>query len=319
MKKYITIVLVMIMSSCSDYLDIVPDNLATIDIVFNNRSTAEQFLSTCYSYVPEHAHIEQNFAMLAGDEVWYYTENDFYVNNETSFRLAKGLQNVTDPYMNYWEGGRGAFNMFVAIRDCNIFLENLTDIPGLNVNEKNRWIAEVKTLKAFYHFWLLRMYGPIPITDVNIPVDASTAENQVKRDSVDSVVNYIVGLLDEVIASDALFQNITFINTDYGRLTLPAAKAIKAKVLMLSASPLFNGNTDYAGFVDAEGTPLVNQTYDPEKWVAAKDACFDAILTAEASGHQLYEFTDLLPIGQLNDVVRNELTQRATITDRFNE
>ena len=98
MKKYITIVLVMIMSSCSDYLDIVPDNLATIDIVFNNRSTAEQFLSTCYSYVPEHAHIEQNFAMLAGDEVWYYTENDFYVNNETSFRLAKGLQNVRSIY-----------------------------------------------------------------------------------------------------------------------------------------------------------------------------------------------------------------------------
>ena len=49
MKKYITIVFVIIMSSCSDYLDIVPDNLASIDIVFNNRATAEQFLSTCYS------------------------------------------------------------------------------------------------------------------------------------------------------------------------------------------------------------------------------------------------------------------------------
>ena len=319
MKKYITIVFVIIMSSCSDYLDIVPDNLASIDIVFNNRATAEQFLSTCYSYVPEHAQIEQNFAMLAGDEVWYYTENDFYVNNVTSFRLAKGLQNATDPYMNYWEGGRGAFNMFVAIRDCNIFLENLTDIPGLTLNEKNRWIAEVKTLKAFYHFWLLRMYGPIPITDVNIPVDASPKETQVKRDPVDDVVNYIVELLDEVIASNALFENISFINTDYGRLTLPAAKAIKAKVLMLSASPLFNGNSDFAGFVDTDGNNLINQSYDAQKWVAAEEACLDAIQTAEASGHKLYTFTDLLPIGEINDVVRTELTQRATITDRFNE
>ncbi len=319
MKKYIIIILVSIMSSCSDYLDIVPDNLATIDLIFNNRATAEQFLSTCYSYVPEHAHIEQNFAMLAGDEVWYYSEKDFYVSNETSFRLAKGLQNATDPYVNYWEGGRGAYNMFVAIRDCNIFLENLTDIPGLDLNEKNRWVAEVKTLKAFYHFWLLRMYGPIPITDVNIPVDATTEEMHVKRNSVDDVVNYIVGLLDEVIASDALFENITFINTDYGRLTLPAAKAIKAKVLMLSASPLFNGNTDFAGFISAEGTDLVNQVYNPEKWVAARDACLDAIQTAEGAGHQLYAFTDLLPIGALNDEIKEELTQRATITDRFNE
>tara|TARA_R110001606_G_scaffold6617_4_gene29712 strand:- start:8740 stop:10632 length:1893 start_codon:yes stop_codon:yes gene_type:complete len=307
------------MSSCSDYLDIVPDNLATIDIIFNNRATAEQFLSKCYSYVPEHANIEQNFAMLAGDEVWYYTENDFYVTNETSFRLAKGLQNATDPYMNFWEGGRGGYNMFVAIRDCNIFLENLSDIPGLDPNEKNRWIAEVKTLKAFYHFWLLRMYGPIPITDINIPVDAPTEETFVKREPVDDVVNYIVGLLDDVIESDDLFKNIAFINTDYGRLTLPAAKAIKAKVLMLSASPLFNGNSDYASFVDADGKQLVNTSFDPQKWVKAKDACLDAILTAEASGHALYSFTDLLPIGQLSDEVRQELTQRGTITDRFNQ
>lgn len=319
MKKYITIILVMIMSSCSDYLDIVPDNIATIDIVFNNRATAEQFLSTCYSYVPQHAHIEQNFAMLAGDEVWYYTENDFYVNNETSFRLAKGLQNATDPYLNYWEGGRGAFNMFIAIRDCNIFLENLKDIPGLGLNEQNRWIAEVKTLKAFYHFWLLRMYGPIPIIENNIPVDAPSEETLVKREPVDKVVNYIVSLLDEAIDSEDLYQNITFINTDYGRLTLPAAKAIKAKVLMLSASPLFNGNSDFANFVDHDGTPFINQTFDPQKWVAARDACLDAIQTAEASGHQLYKFTDLLPIGVLSDEIRNELTQRATITDRFNE
>ncbi|MDN3492740.1 RagB/SusD family nutrient uptake outer membrane protein [Winogradskyella bathintestinalis] len=318
MRKYIAVVLIIIMSSCSDYLEVVPDNLATIEIVFNNRATAEQFLATCYSYVPHHANIEQNFAMLAGDEVWYYTENDFYVTNETSFRLAKGLQNSTNPYLNYWGGGRGANNMFVAIRDCNIFLENLTDIPGLTTIEKNRWIAEVKTLKAFYHFWLLRMYGPIPITDVNVPVDASAGETQVRRDSVDDVVNYIVGLLDEVIESDNLFQNITSINTDYGRLTLPAAKAIKAKTLMLSASPLFNGNTDFASFIDEDGTPFVNQSYDANKWVAARDACLDAILTAESSGHGLYEFTDLLPIGQLSEEVREELTQRATITDRFN-
>lgn len=318
MKKYITIILVLVLSSCSDYLDIAPDNVLTVDILFNNRSTAEQFLSNCYDYIPEHAHIEQNFAMLAGDEVWYYTENDFYVNNETSFRLAKGLQNANDPYINYWDGRRGASNMFIAIRDCNIFLEKLTDVPGLSQNEKSRWIAEVKTLKAFYHFWLLRMYGPIPISDVALPVDAPKEQVQVERDSVDDVVNYIVALLDEAIDSGSLFETITSINTDYGRLTLSAAKAIKAKVLMLSASPLFNGNTDYAGFVNAEGTPFFNQTFDPEKWVAARDASLDAILTAEANGHSLYSFTDLLPIGQVSDEIREELTHRATITDRFN-
>ena len=157
MRKYLKIaLLILIFTSCEqDYLDVVPDNIATIDLAFNTRSTAENFLSTCYSYIPEHAHVEQNFSLLAGDEVWYYAENDFYMNNETSFRVAKGMQNSSSPYLNYWEGGRGApHSLFNALRDCNIFLENLVEVPGLEEDERIRWLDEVRILKAFYHFWL---------------------------------------------------------------------------------------------------------------------------------------------------------------------
>ena len=198
MKKYFILFIAIVFSSCEkDFLNVVPDNIATIDLAFNNRATAERFLSTCYTYIPEHAHIEQNFSLLAGDEIWYYAENDFYMNNETSFRLAKGMQNVTSPYLNYWEGGRGArFSLYVALRDCNIFLENLVAVPGLEEEERQRWLAEVKVLKAFYHFWLLRMYGPIPTIKTNIYVGATAEEAQVPRESVDDVVEYIVQLLD---------------------------------------------------------------------------------------------------------------------------
>lgn len=321
MKKYILVILIFLNTSCEkDFLDIVPDNLATVDIVFNNRSTAEQWLATCYAYVPEHANPVENFALVAGDEIWYYAENDFYMNNETSLRLAKGMQNVTNPYLNYWEGGRGAYNMFVAIRDCNIFLDNMQsqEIAGLKLNEKKRWIAEVKVLKAYFHFWLLRMYGPIPIMEQNIPIDADTEDTRVKRQPVDEVVDYIVGLIDEAIENKGLPQKITSIYTENGRLTLPAAKAIKAKVLMLAASPLFNGNMDYAGFVDEDGRELINTTFDPQKWIAARDACLDAIQEAESAGHALYSFTDLLPIGGIAPEIREELTLRASITDKFN-
>jgi len=319
MKKYIIILIAFITFGCDDYLDIVPDNLATVEIAFNNRTSAEQFLATLYSYVPNYADTQQNFSLVAGDEVWYYAEEDFYINNVTSSRLAKGLQNVTNPYLNYWEGGRGGYNMYIAIRDCNIFLENLKEVPGLNIVEKNRWAAEAKTLKAFFHFWLLRMYGPIPIVDKNIAVDASSEETQVSRQSVDEVVAYIVGLLDEVIDSGHLVDQITFVHKELGRLTTPAAKAIKAKTLMLAASPLFNGNSDFVGFVGKEGQALVNTSYDEQKWIVARDATLEAILAAEEAGHALYQFTDLLPIGQISDELRHELTLRATITDRFNQ
>ncbi len=313
--------MMILFSACEkDFLNVVPDNIATIDLAFNNRATAERFLSTCYTYIPEHAHVEQNFSLLAGDEIWYYAENDFYMNNETSFRLAKGMQNGTSPYLNYWEGGRGApHSLYVALRDCNIFLDNLVSVPGLEEEERQRWLAEVKVLKAFYHFWLLRMYGPIPTIKTNIYVGASAEEAQVPRESVDDVVEYIVGLLDEVIESDALPGIINYIYTEQGRMTLPIAKALKAKILVLAASPIFNGNTDFNELVDANGNHLVSQTYDPNKWILARDALLEAITTAESNGHMLYQFTDQLPInGNIDETIIQELSHRAGITDPFN-
>ena len=320
MRK-IFILFVLIFTSCEDdYLDVVPDNIATIDLAFNTRSTAENFLSTCYTYIPEHAHVEQNFSLLAGDEVWYYAENDFYMNNETSFRVAKGMQNSSSPYLNYWEGGRGApRSLFNALRDCNIFLDNLVAVPGLEEEERIRWLDEVKVLKAFYHFWLMQMYGPIPIVDTNIPVSAPSTETNVYRASIDEVVTYLTELLDEVIVADNLPGLINYVYTEQGRITMPIAKALKAKILMLSASPIFNGNTDFSSLIDNQGNSLVNQSYDPQKWVLAKDALLDAIESAEANGHSLYQFNQQLPIiGGISDQITQELSLRAAITEPFN-
>ena len=320
MKKYV-IILFIISASCEkDYLDVVPDNIATIDLAFNTRSTAENFLSTCYTYIPEHANVEQNFSLLAGDEIWYYAENDFYMNNETSFRLAKGMQNSASPYLNYWEGGRGApHSLFNALRDCNIFLENLVEVPGLEEDERLKWIDEVKVLKAFYHFWLMQMYGPIPIIDQNIPVGASPEETNVKRESIDDVVSYLVQILDEVIEAENLPGLINYIYTDMGRITMPIAKALKAKILVLAASPIFNGNTDLSELTDNLGNKLVSQVYDPQKWVYARDALFEAIESAHLNGHQLYEFNQQIPIiGGINEEITRELSLRAAITEPFN-
>ena len=320
MRK-IFILFVLIFTSCEDdYLDVVPDNIATIDLAFNTRSTAENFLSTCYTYIPEHAHVEQNFSLLAGDEVWYYAENDFYMNNETSFRVAKGMQNSSSPYLNYWEGGRGApRSLFNALRDCNIFLDNLVAVPGLEEEERIRWLDEVKVLKAFYHFWLMQMYGPIPIVDTNIPVSAPSTETNVYRASIDEVVTYLTELLDEVIVADNLPGLINYVYTEQGRITMPIAKALKAKILMLSASPIFNGNTDFSSLIDNQGNSLVNQSYDSQKWVLAKDALLDAIESAEANGHSLFQFNQQLPIiGGISDQITQELSLRAAITEPFN-
>ena len=56
-KKIFNFLLLLGFLSGCDYLDIVPDNLPTLEMAFNNKSSAERFLFTCYSFVPEHGKI----------------------------------------------------------------------------------------------------------------------------------------------------------------------------------------------------------------------------------------------------------------------
>lgn len=90
----------------------------------------------------------------------------------------------------------GGHNLWIGIRDCNIFLENIHKPLDLEDYERTRWIAEITFLKAYYHFYLMQLYGPIPIVDKNIEVNASIEEVRRYREPFDDCVNYVVGLLD---------------------------------------------------------------------------------------------------------------------------
>lgn len=315
-KKIFNFLLLLGFLSGCDYLDIVPDNLPTLEMAFNNKSSAERFLFTCYSFVPEHGKIGTDPGMDVGDEVWYYSDNSADYSNKTTFWIAKGMQNSNEPLVDYWNGTQWGKAMFVGIRDCNVFIENIEKVPDLSAYDKETWKAEAKVLKAFYHFWMMRMYGPIPIIKENIPVSAGEDEVRVVRDKIDDIVTYIVSLIDESV--EYLPLNIQNEAAEMGRITRPAAKAIKAKILAFAASPFFNGNLDYANFKNAEGEPFFNQVYDNEKWTKAADACLEAIQCAEEAGHGLYEFVNMSST-QLSDETILSLSNRCKVTERWNK
>lgn len=301
-------------TSCS-WLDIVPDDVATMEMVFRTRTNAEKMLTTCYSYIPYHASPWKNPGLSAGDEVWNSTDACNYYTNRTSFYIAKGNQNSNDPYLNYWSGGQDGSNLFIALRDCNTFINNVDNVPDMSPSEKARWKAEVKVIKAYLHFWLLQLYGPIPFVGENIDVAASPEEVKVAREPVDQVVAKIVALIDDACSDESLPEYIQFTDTELGRLTKPAALAIKAKVLMLAASPLFNGNPDFAFYKNKAGENMINPQFDSKKWEDARDACKAAIESALAAGHNLYEFDEV--VKGISDTTKLELTLRHTITSRF--
>src|SRR5699024_7870954 len=197
-------------------------------------------------------------------------------------------QSVSNPTINYWTGANKGSKLWEAISECNIFLDHIGDVPDMEGYEKRQWAAEVKFLKAYYYFLLLRNYGPIPFTRENIPISASGDEVRVSRQPVDDVFGYIVELITE--AEEELPLELENDNSEYGRITLPIELGYKAKVLTYAASPLFNGNSTYANFTNNDGTVLFDTEYREEKWKKAVEALEEAITVAHLQGYQLYEF-----------------------------
>ena len=303
-------------TSCSDYLDIVPEGTPDMETAFSNKTNARKFLFTCYSYLPKWDQ-SGSIGFLAGDEHWLIPKGTGFIDQRLSlnaWEIGRGEQNSNDPYQNYWDGLNGGTNLWTAIRDCNIFLENIDKPLDLQQYERNRWIAEVKFLKAYYHYYLFMLYGPIPIMDNNISIDASAEEVRRYRDPVDDVVNYISNLLDDA-AKDLPLQ-VTDAGEELGRITQPITKAVKAQLWLLAASPLFNGNTDYINVKDNQGRSLFPAETDNNKWEQAADAALDAIKCAKEAGHDLYYFT--LPVNGLSDATRKLLDIGEAVTEKWN-
>ncbi|OQP67578.1 RagB/SusD family nutrient uptake outer membrane protein [Niastella populi] len=319
LKILLTMLLAMAAGSCKKYLDVVPDQVGTIDNAFTQRSTAEKFLFTCYSYLPRHGDMDDNPAFNAGDEVWYMdpirdVDADYW-------NIARGMQNVANPLGSYWTGKNQGLRLFTALRDCNIFLGGIDRVRDMEAIERERWKAEVTFLKACYHFYLVRMYGPIPVIRENLAVGSAPEDVQVPREHVDSCFSYIVRLLDEAAANDALPAKIIGTEgTELGRITKSIVLAMKAKVLVTAASPLFNGNGDFVSLKTGGkdgGVPLINPIADQKKWETAAAACKEAIDFCHSNFYSLQRYNPALNPGWIiNDTIKTQLGIRMAVTEK---
>lgn len=300
---------------CEKFLDVTPDNVATIDYAFRLRAAAETFLFTCYSYMPSHAATGGNPALFGADECWLVPTS---TNN--SFQIAKGNQRVVSPYMNAWQGSAGCKDLYQGIRDCNVFLENINIVPDMTQSEKDRWSAEVKFLKAYYHYYLVRMYGPIVLIRENLPVDASPDEVKVPRSPVNECFDYIITLLDEAYPDlpDRIYNEIQ----ELGRITQGICLSLKAKVLITAASDLFSGNPDYKGFANKDGTLLfdteIGESEKLAKWQKAAEACKTAIDFCHGIGHKLYYYRPAFTSVALTDSTMTQMNIRNAVCEKWN-
>lgn len=260
--------LILTTTGCKKYLDQVPNDRITIEQVFQKKGPSEQYLANIYSYIPDESESENNNPWLGNAD-----EADITWSKYDIYQLNLGNIGGGNPLFDTW----GKY--YKGIRSATYFMNHIdgnAEIKALNGQQLiDQYKAEARFLRAYFYFLLMRQYGPVVLVgETEIPADATAADMQLPRSSYDSCVNYVA---DELDKAAAVLPRIPSNNgqpsdVNYGRATVGAALALKSRLLLYAASPLYNGNTQFAGFTNTEGKPFINQTYDAAKWKKAADA-----------------------------------------------
>jgi ankyrin repeat protein len=292
MKRIISIItasLALGLSSCSKYLDQVPDDVITTETIFKSKSNTDKFLANIYNTLPnEHT---QRYTGTDRSGVWLAASDEAKYNwdfNNANL-MNRSVWSKTDGFVaTYWT------EYYKAIRNASYFMQK---IDGANPNEvntsvKKQYKAEAKAIRALYYFFLVRIYGPVVMLGDNVvDLNAPVSDLQLSRSHIDSCINFIVKELDDAAADLLTDPN----NAEYGRMTKGIAKAYKVEALMLAASPLWNGNQAYALFVNKNGKPLCNTTYDATKWDRAAKAAKEFLTTFVPTTYDLFKVTNADP------------------------
>ena len=184
-------------------------------------------------------------------------------------------------------------------------------MPRLDEETKETYKAEARFLIAYYHFLLLRAYGPIPIVEKAYDLDTEISDFP-PRSNFDKCVQWISDMYD--LAYNGLLEQQP--TNYYGRATRPAAKTFKAILWLYAASPLFNGNTEFYAdtLIDPEtGEHLMPQNYDATKWEKALQYALEAEESCTKNGIKLYDGNPDDPTGE-NPYPSNVYEWRARMT-----
>jgi len=260
-------------SACDSFLDRQEDETMTFEKIWQQRSTTQQYFFNVMGYLPNDAEIfyykPYCGASCEGTCVWNW--NAYTLINNGSWNASNMPHNNFNKY-------------YEAIRDCNIFLANVKSCsdPQALESDLNLWYNCARWARAYYYFLLMRDFGPVYLAgDELMDFSASTAELQRPRNTWEECVDYVVTEMEYCAAHLPDSHNSTYM----GCPTSTAALAVISRLKLYSARDLFNGNSLYKGVANPDGTPLFPQSKDPNKWVEAAQAAYDAIAKGT---HTLY-------------------------------
>ena len=290
-NKYLTFLgagLLFMASACNDGYEKEPVEQFTLDYLFSRVDSAgvqsRRFLNNIY-----YEHLYSGYNRVGGDFLDAASDDAVSINNNDPavYKLLIGrysaLTRVTDmEWGEYYQG----------IRKANILINNIDVVPfnlkytnalgevkPLNYTMK----AEARFLRAHFYFELVKRYGGVTL--VGDQVYDLNDDIELPRNTFAQCVDYIVRELDE-IKNDLRSLPISD-GGDYAHVpTKEACMAMKARVLLYAASPLFNERP-----IEPGNELIGYASYDPERWNLAAQAAKEVIDEFGPNGKKTLDLT----------------------------
>jgi len=174
-----------------------------------------------------------------------------------TYKISSGGINANNADRGLWG------TTFQMVRAANIFLKNKDSIPVTSAT-RDYWVGQVRFLRAWYLFTLLKHYGGIPL--IGDKVFSDNEKIDVPRSSYETCIKYLTEELDAAAA--ALPPSYRSGDVNQLKVTKGAALAVKARMLLYAASPLFNSGPRG----DDPEHLLTFPSANPERWKQASDA-----------------------------------------------
>jgi len=266
---FICSVITGLLPSCSDEtINNTPVDFFQADFISADSNKIVQYVNNVYSYLPT------GYNRL-GDNSMVASATDEAVHAHKG--VSEAEQWATGTWDAYHLHDDLFSNCYTGIRRSLLFEELiLPAIESYNLSQagQNQCLGEILFLRAYFNFELLKRYGGYPLVEKAL----STNEDlQLPRNTYDDCVTYISDLCDK--AADLL--PLSYTASQLGRATKGAALALKARLLLYAASPLFNDPSK-------PDNDLEHGKYDPAKWEKAAEAAAAVINLKNTNGTAVY-------------------------------
>ncbi|WP_164126666.1 RagB/SusD family nutrient uptake outer membrane protein [Sphingobacterium luzhongxinii] len=280
-------------TSCKKFLDVSDELAEELDYekVFSEPDNLRRFHRVVYTGIPNTAEFMRE--LTGTDLPWPQLTDEIERAQGADFNMVA---------FNSSHTAYGRWDLYYKlIRQANVFLERAKAIPKqgdadyVSDEELASLQVEARFFRAYYHYLLFEQYGPVPIMDYLVDPNSSS-QLDFARNSVDEVVKFVY---DELTFCAGALKDPNL--TDVNRLGVPTrgtALAVRARLMMYAASPLFNGGYAEALQVRNPDGKQLFPAKDNAKWNAALKAMQEFMDYANTGHYELFKV--MKPDGSIN-------------------